>query len=361
MVDVGRVANVSAQTVSRYFTGTGYVSDAARTRIALAIEQLGYVHNRAARNFRAQRTDSIGVLAIGALNYGSSGILTGIGHAARAADVTVMIAQLDIPDDAEAGWEDEARRALHHFLSAGVDGVILSSPVPGVESLLHGWTANTPVIGASELQRLAGAPAATHSWSAALQATQHLLDLGHTRVLHVAGPKTRNEARERERGYLDAMARAGLEPLVVDISADWSSQSGHDAGHACDPQRFTAVFAANDEIALGFMSAMESRGLHAPVDYSIVGVDDMPTTAYFSPPLTTMHLDFAALGAAVFAEIRQEVLSGVRGGRLVADPWLHERESSAPLSTTSHRREAVESSEGAAPEVVVVTSARPDK
>jgi DNA-binding LacI/PurR family transcriptional regulator len=144
MVDVGRAANVSAQTVSRYFTGSGYVSKEARLRIAGAIDALGYVPSRAARSLRATRTDTIGVLTVGAFNYGSSGVLTGIGRAAHGAHVSVNIAQLDLPDAASTGWEAEAQRSLAQFESMRVDGLILSSPVPGFEQHLEGWHAASP-------------------------------------------------------------------------------------------------------------------------------------------------------------------------------------------------------------------------
>ncbi|WP_169746749.1 LacI family DNA-binding transcriptional regulator [Demequina silvatica] len=329
MVDVGRLADVSAQTVSRYFTGTGYVSDATRQRIAAAIDELGYVPNLAARNLRADRTDTVGVLSMGALNYGSSGVLTGLALAARAADVTVMITQLDLDFDSPADWEREAKRALTRFLAAKVDGVVLSTPVPGVETLLAGWDTRVPTITVSELPLALEGSAGTHSHSAGLIGTRHLIELGHRRIIHVAGPASRNEARERERGYRDAMAAAGLEPQVVALASDWTSASGARAGTAVALDSFTAIFAANDEIALGAMSALEARGLRAPSDYSIVGVDDMPTAEFFSPPLTTMRLDFKELGRATFTMLRQQILTGRPAQHVTIEPELVVRASTA--------------------------------
>jgi DNA-binding LacI/PurR family transcriptional regulator len=123
------------------------------------------------------------------------------------------------------------------------------------------------------------------------------------------------------------MVAAGTDPVVVEGADDWSPRSGFGAAQALDPADFTAVFTANDEIALGFMSAMERRGLRAPVDYSIVGVDDMPSAAFFSPPLTTMRLDFRTLGAQAFRMLHRELATGEPAGYYASEPELVIRES----------------------------------
>ncbi|MFF2315196.1 LacI family DNA-binding transcriptional regulator [Arthrobacter sp. NPDC058097] len=328
MADVGRLANVSTQTVSRYFTGVGYVRAETRERIAAAIEELGYVPNQSARALRTSKTNSVGVLTMGAFNYGSSSVLTGLGFAAREANVTLTIAALNLDFEAK-NWEAEARRALAHFKSIQVDGVVVSTPLPGVEKLLAHWDQATPLITVSELPSSDEGSAGTHSHAAGWQATRHLIELGHRDILHVAGPSTRNEAHERARGYRDAMESAGLSPQVLNVAKDWSSVAGYRAGESADPRTFTAAFAANDELALGFMSAMEKRGLRAPRDFSIVGVDDMPAAAYFSPPLTTMRLDFQALGIATFKMLHHQIATGEAAEHYTVEPELVIRESTS--------------------------------
>jgi DNA-binding LacI/PurR family transcriptional regulator len=310
MADVGRVANVSAQTVSRYFTGVGYVSDATRARITAAVEELGYIPNRTARNLRAERTDSIGVLLVGALNFGSSNVLRGIGRGARSENISVVITQLDLEDQVAEGWETAALTALEHFLAIGVDGIILSSAIPGVERVLEGWSARTAVVTVAEAPGHESDPRASDSYRAAYEACRHLISLGHREIAHIAGPPTRVEAHKRERGYADAMTEAGLQPLLIAHALDWGADSGFRAGLQCDPGAFSAVVAANDEIALGFMHALEARGLRAPHDYSIVGIDDMAEAVHFSPPLTTMRLDFLALGEATYRRLRSLIIGG---------------------------------------------------
>ncbi|BDZ65307.1 LacI family DNA-binding transcriptional regulator [Agromyces mangrovi Wang et al. 2018] len=329
MADVARLAGVSTQTVSRYFTGTGYVGDDTRERVAEAIDELGYRRNLSARNLRAARTDTIGVLTMGALNYGAASVLTGLSLAAREAEVTLSISQLDLDFEA-IGWEAEARRALDHFLSIPVDGIIVSTPIRDADAMLGDIEQSTPVVVVSERPILPEHAATMHSYTAGHQATRHLIELGHRRILHVAGPGTRNEAQAREQGYRDALAEDALEPLVAGDATDWNAGSGHRAGLAADPDAFTAVFAANDELALGFMSAMDRRGIRAPGDYSIVGVDDMPSAAFFSPPLTTMRLDFRELGVQTFRMLHQEIVTGEKPHHFVLEPELIVRESTRP-------------------------------
>jgi DNA-binding LacI/PurR family transcriptional regulator len=326
MADVGRAADVSAQTVSRYFTGTGYVSAETRTRIQLAVEELGYRPNRAARSLRVNRSDTIGVLTVGELNYGTAAITTGLTDAARAAAFPLVVAHLDIDpgDPAAAG---AIRTALDFFLSSRVDGIVVNTPYLGTESLLdHVWEA-VPVV------TLSGRPAEAHdsatadSYAAGVGATRHLVELGHRRILHVAGPADRNEAFERARGYYDVLAEAWLEPLPL-VRGDWSAASGYAAARSVDPASFSAVFAGNDQMALGVMAAQREQGRVAPDDYSIVGVDDMPDARYFAPPLSSMFMDFELLGATGFRMIHHRIRTGERLDRVVIPPVLVPRASS---------------------------------
>jgi DNA-binding LacI/PurR family transcriptional regulator len=329
MADVARMAGVSSQTVSRYFTGAGYVRQETRERIAIAIDELGYRPNQAARNLRSRRSNSIGVLLVGALNYGAVGVISGLSEAARAAGMMLPIAHIDL-DYEGRGWQSEAQRAIEHFLSAQVDGIIASTVVPGIEDFLSSEASVSPMLAISELTRRDHASISMHSYSAGRLATRHLVQHGHRRIVHLAGPLTRNEAVERERGYRDAMDEAGLEPLVVHGALDWDAGAGRAAAAQIDPTSFTGVVAANDEIALGCMSHFARQGLFAPSDYSIVGVDDMPEAEHFWPPLTTVRLDFTRLGREAFELMRRMIETGERGTHIDLDPELVIRESTAP-------------------------------
>lgn len=307
MADVGRAAQVSAQTVSRFYTG-GYVSPETKDRIERAVRDLGYQHSRLPQILRAQRTDTIGFLAMGPLNYGNTGILTGIGRAARAEGMSLLTAQLDLDPDAPS-TRAEVQRVLGNFTSMRVDGIVVGTPYLGVETLLEDIGGSVPVVSLSE--RAADRITSVHadSYGAARLGTAHLVGLGHTRILHLAGPDDRNEASERVRGYRDELAAHGLTELPLLHCDEWDARSGAAVGAQADPTTFTGVLAANDEIALGFMSVLRARGLVAPDDYSVVGVDDMPEAAYFEPPLTTSRLDFEALGETAL----HLVLDQIRG------------------------------------------------
>ncbi len=333
MVDVGRLAGVSAQTVSRYFTGTGYVSTETRERVEAAIRELDYQFNQSARNLRVNATQTIGVLMTGPSLFGSWSILTGLNEAAQAAGYGLVTSQVDVgPDDPNE--QDVIHHALERLLIARVDGIVVSSPYPGIEDLLERAWETVPVVILSGRSWPKADSIVVDSYEAGLLATGHLLELGHTRILHIAGPEDRNEAHERERGYLDSLSQAGSTPLPR-LRGDWSAESGYAVGEAVEPSDFTAVFSANDQMALGFMSALRRRKLHAPAAYSIVGVDDMPDARYFAPPLTTVYMDFVALGRAGFEMVTARKRPGKRVAHKIIHPRLIVRESTAPLTDSS--------------------------
>jgi DNA-binding LacI/PurR family transcriptional regulator len=129
----------------------------------------------------------------------------------------------------------------------------------------------------------------------AVQAVRHLIELGHRRIAHLAGPLDWYDAREREQGWRESLAAAGLDAGEA-IIGDWTSDYGYEVGKAFDPGSATAVFAANDQMALGLVHGLVDQGLRVPEDVSVVGFDDVPDARHFLPPLTTVRQDFSALG-----------------------------------------------------------------
>lgn len=325
MADVGRLAGVSAQTVSRYFTGTGYVSAPTRERIEAAVAELGYQLNHTARSLRVNATRTIGVLTTGPSLYGSWAVLSGLNQAAATAGYSLLTVQLeaDLTGAGVPGW---MHGALDRFLSARVDGIVVSSSHPGIENLLERVWERVPVVLVSGSSWPLADSATVDSYEAGVLATEHLLRLGHDRVLHLAGPEGVNESAERERGYRDVLERAGL-PVLPVARGDWSAASGGAIGEAVDLGGFTAVFSGNDQMALGFMSALRARGRVAPDDYAIVGVDDMPDARFYTPALTSVAMDFVGLGRAALEMILHRIRSGERVPRRVLHPVLVERDS----------------------------------
>ncbi|WP_432968789.1 LacI family DNA-binding transcriptional regulator [Dactylosporangium sp. CA-233914] len=324
MADVGRLANVSAQTVSRYFTGSGYVSAKTRAKIEAAIEALGYRFNHVARNLRVNRTNNVGVLTMGPINYGTSSITTGISRAARAAGYSVTIAQVELSAGDPAALA-EARHAIERFLTIQVDGIVLATPYRGSAALIADLPDSLPALALADEPGLAESQAGT-SYQAARLAIRHLAELGHERILHLAGPESRNETFERLRGYEDGLAEFGFTPLPVAHAREWDAESGFLLGQRSDLE-FSAVFAGDDELAVGFMAAMRARGRTSPEDFSIIGIDDVPNAAYLQPALTTVRVDFADVGRRAFETIHTWIEGSDKEPRATTPPTLVVRAS----------------------------------
>jgi DNA-binding LacI/PurR family transcriptional regulator len=329
MVDVGRLASVSAQTVSRYFTG-GYVGPDTRARIERAVAELGYRPNAAARRLKSNRAEAIGMLAIGHPNFGIWSILDGMTAGARAAGFTLVIGQLDIVvSDPES--PHEITTAIDQLLRSGVDGVVMATPYAGSEELLGNLLAETPSIVISERPESADNSIGTDSLAGGMLAMEHLIDLGHRRILHVAGDPATIEGVQREAAYREVLSRHRLEPLPVSWR-DWTADGGYEVGRAIDPDAFTAVFAGNDLIASGFMSALRERGLHAPVDYAIAAIDDMPESRFAAPPLTSVDLGFRWLGQTAVEMLLERIATGENVRHRRFTPLLRVRESTAQVA-----------------------------
>lgn len=136
----------------------------------------------------------------------------------------------------------------------------------------------------------------------ARSAVRHLAELGHTRILHLAGPSSAPDALERIRGWRDELAERRLE-IVEPVNGDWSAASGHRIGRQLDIAPGSAVFAGNDHMAIGLLSALRERGLRVPEDVSVIGFDDVPEAGYLFPPLTTVRQDFATLGELIMQKV----------------------------------------------------------
>jgi DNA-binding LacI/PurR family transcriptional regulator len=326
MSDVGRLAGVSAQTVSRFLSGNGYVHDETRLRIQRAIDELGYRPNRIARNLHVARTDTIGLLSAGTLNYGAAQTIAGMSIRAQSSETTLITAL--VTDT--TGRDAEVARALERMLSMQVDGIVVTARFGDIERILSETVRDeVPVV------VIAGRPlplldsAGADSYQAGVLAMQHLLELGHRHIAHLSGPTDSDESRERQRAYEDAMLGAGLPVLPLISGGAWDSESGYEAAMNTDLRGFSAVFCGNDELALGLIAAARRKNISVPRDLSVAGIDDMPEARFFAPPLTTVRFDFAALGAGAFDMIRRRVETGVRQEHLVLPARLVVRDSTA--------------------------------
>ncbi len=284
--DVARLAGVSRKTVSRVFNDEPYVTPEVRRRVLEAAQMLGYRPNHAARTLASGRTRTIGVVTLGTAGFGPASLLVSIERAVR--DTGYALRVVSTVDGDPAG----VAGAVQSLLEQGVDGIVISEPVDEGKAPIH---VDVPVLFVEAPPLFTGPRTVTTgvgAYQLARVATEHLLDLGHATVHHVAGPQRWYAARERLAGWRAALAAHGRSaPPALD--GDWSADSGYRAGRALAANDdVTAVFAAGDEMAIGVIHALLEAGRRVPADVSVVGFDDMPIAAHVTPPLTTVRQPF---------------------------------------------------------------------
>jgi DNA-binding LacI/PurR family transcriptional regulator len=289
MADVARLAGVSQQTVSRVLNGHPNVRAQTRAGVLAAIRELGYRPNAVARSLVTGRTHVLGVISFDTTLYGPASMLYGIERAAHPR-YSVTITSL-------AGFDSRSmQEAVDSLLGQGVDGIIvIASEMPVLEALA-GIGVDVPLVGVGCGSHAPLDSVAIDNVSGAFTATQYLLGLGHRCVYYVGGPDSTVDARERADGWRQALREAAA-PVPEITHGDWSARSGYEAGQrlAAMPE-VTGVFCANDQMALGLLRALAEHGRRVPGDVSVVGFDDIPESAYFLPPLTTVRQDFGDLG-----------------------------------------------------------------
>lgn len=325
MADVAHAAAVSHQTVSRVINGADNVRPETRERVLRAMRELDYRPNSLARALVTGRSKTLGVVSFDTTLYGPASTLFGIERAAHAQGYFVSITSVTSLD------RDLVLGAVTQLRGQGVDGILLITPQESaVEAVLH-IPADTPVV-AVEAGPDESVPVVTVDQVAgAAAATEHLLELGHRTVWHVAGPSDWLEAQQRINGWTAALEAAGADPPPL-LSGDWSARSGYELGRRLASVRdVTAIFAANDQMALGILRAMHEAGRDVPRDVSIVGFDDIPEAQFFTPPLTTVHQDFNEVGRQSLMLLLEEIGAAERSAsRVVVPPRLMVRDSTAP-------------------------------
>jgi len=294
-IDVARLAGVSQKTVSRVFNDEPNVTEDTRNRVLAAARQLGYRPNGAARALLTGRTYRIGVVSLGAAYFGQSDLLVALEQAARGSRYALSIANTFGADPSGLA------AAAGHLLGEGVDALILSEPIDDRGEPLE---VDVPVL------MLGTAPAvrapvvlsvhASEGGEAAAAATRYLLGLGHATVHHIAGPRRWWAARERTENWRAVLTAAGA-GIPEPLEGDWSPDSGYRIGRILARDRdVTAIFAANDEMAIGAIHALHESGRRVPEHVSVIGFDDIPVAAHVTPPLTTFRSDNVALAAMSF-------------------------------------------------------------
>ena len=287
MRDVALRAGVSGQTVSRVVNDSPRVDPATRARVEAAMAQLGYRPHRAARALRTGRTHTIGLVVSTLASVGNSRMLQAVADAAshRGYALTVVTAA---DADALAG-------AFEQLRDQGVDGAIVLNEATAAARRTDAPPDLALVVVDSPADERFGVVQSDHE-AGARAATEHLIALGHPTVWHLAGPEDSYAATERERGWRAALEGAGLVAPPV-VRGDWTAASGHSEGVAlAERADVSAVFVANDQMALGLLRALAEAGRAVPGEVSVVGFDDIADAADYLPPLTTVRQEFDELG-----------------------------------------------------------------
>lgn len=325
--EVARLAGVSPSTVSRILNRTAVVSDTKKKAVDDAIAKLGFVPNPIARGLAGGRTLSVGVItqAIDSPYYGAA--LSGIEDELDPAGYCPLFVS--------GRWNAVAEaRCVEVLLARRVDGIIVLTGRLSNQAL-KACAKNVPVVVTGrELEAPGLFSLNFDNFEGGRLATQHLIGLGHRQIAFITGESDHPDTSERLRGYRAALEGAGIAyntDLVV--PGAYSEVSGMLAVEhlLAGPQRFTAIFAANDQMALGAILGLQRRSLRVPEDVSLVGFDDLPTSLYSIPPLSTIHQPAYELGRLAAAAMLQ-LMADRKPSATVPPPRLIVRESGRRLA-----------------------------
>jgi LacI family transcriptional regulator len=308
--DVAREANVSVATVSRVCNGIPGVRDATRRRVEIIAARLGYSPNNAARSLITSRTYTLGVLLPDLYGEFFSEVIRGIDQTARRHGYHLLVSS-------SHSDKDEIEAALRS-MRGRVDGLIVMSPDMDAQVAVKNLPARFPVV----LLNCAADDGTLDSltienYEGAHAIVRHLVGLGHRRIAMIKGAERNHDAAERLRGYRAALRAAGIKPSRgLEIPGDFSEASGYRAARelAGRVPRPTAIFAANDSMAIGALGALRELRVRVPDDVAVAGFDDIPMARYINPPLSSVHVDITALGARATGRLLEVVLGGSDGG-----------------------------------------------
>jgi LacI family transcriptional regulator len=289
--DVARAAGVSVATVSRVFNDSLLVRGATRARVREVAQRFGYSPHGVARSLVTRRTHAIGVLLPDLYGEFFSELIRGLDQAAQARGFHLLLSS--------AQHYGPAFEAALRAMRGWVDGLVVMAPDVDAEFQRHlpeGFPValiNCPPNG-RPIDRFA-----VGNFAGARAMVRHLVGLGHRRIAMLRGAEGNYDAGERLRGYRAALREAGLNPdATLELPGDFRESGGHEAARKilAMADRPTAVFAANDLMAISAISAFREGGLRVPDDVAVGGFDDIPMARYVDPPLTSVHVDICALG-----------------------------------------------------------------
>ena len=322
MADVAGLAGVSPQTVSRVVNESGYVGRVTRERVLAAMRDLNYRPNPAARALVTGRSNTLGVVSIDTTLFGPASILLGLERAAHSHGYYVSIASL------ESFAPGAVLNAVERLERQNVEGILINAGQGGVAHDLGHASTSVPLVAVEDDASSSIPVVAVDQFAGAVAATRLLLELGHRTAWHIAGPVDWESGRRRLEGWRTTLEDAGAE-LPSPLFGDWSPGAGYELGRrlAADPE-VTAIFVANDQMALGVLRALHLAGREVPGDVSLVGFDDIPEARYLTPPLTTVRQDFDEVGRRSLLRLLQAIDPDAEASpRVTVTPELIVRDS----------------------------------
>ncbi len=322
--DVAARAGVSVATVSRVLNGKELVREETSKQVRAAAKSLRYVPNIAARSLSIRRSQTIGIVLPDVHGEFFSEVIRGIDLAARAEGYHILV----------SGSHSNPAQMLEvvDTMRGRVDGLLVMAPDVTLAPLEE--LPKMPVV----LLNSSGANGdaiTIDNYGGARAMMRHLHGLGHTRIAFVCGPSHNADARERLRGYRHAMRGMAAKSLrALECSGDFTEESGFAAGNkiAAQASRPTAVFSANDSMAVGVLASFAAAGIKVPEGMTVVGFDDIPIARYVAPPLTTMRVDIAELGRRAFALLLDAI----------NDPFAHKSRHERVATTLVVRNSCME-------------------
>jgi LacI family transcriptional regulator len=329
MKDVARVAEVSVQTVSAVVNDKPGISEPTRARVLEAVESLGYQPFQYARSMRTRETRTIAFVVSDIANPSFATMASAVEDFAHSQSYSVVVYNTHDDADREAAY---IQRASQRW----VDGMLFVSAEDRVTGLERLEALGIASVAVDRIPVAYEGPSVTlDNVRAGVMAAEHLLSLGHTRIAHIAGPLRLRLARERMAGFKRAVESHGLDPgCCVHIEGNWGCSTGYAAMNQIlrMTPRPTAVFAANDRMAMGAMKAVFEAGLGVPGDVSVVGLDDIEVANYQIPPLTTVRQCFAEMGT-IAVRLLLTLLGDEEPSQtqIVMDPQLVVRQSTSAL------------------------------
>lgn len=315
ITDVALKAGVSIATVSRVLNNSDHkVNPATRQKVLGVIKELDYRPNALAKGLLMKKTMTVGIIIPDISNSYYAEIVRGIQDMADQSGYAIILLNTDRN-------QDRIIKHIYFLREKAADGIIFSGGVIHAEKVLSSLKElreRVVVIGRHQVDFSA---VVIDDKGGAAKATQHLIELGHRRIGFIGGPDKSNSARDRLSGYKSALTQSRY-PIKTNLirKGDFTPRSGYLAAkELIQRERPTAIFAANDQMALGAIRAIKEQNLKVPDDLSVVGFDDIPVSSYFDPPLTTVEIPKYHIGA-VAMEMLMNLISKKNAEKL---RWFH--------------------------------------